>query len=258
MIVEQTIEKLKQLKMTHAADAFRELCDKSGGSALSMEECVGLIIDREWTARENSRIARRVKDAKIGMQACLEDVHCDPARGVDKSVVRSLATGHWITAKQNVIITGLTGTGKSYLGAALTESACRRGHRALCVLASRLLGELAVARANGSYGATLARLAKLDVLLLDDLFIAPLTHAEQCDLLEVLDDRYDRRSTLVTSQVPTKTWHEMQTDPTLADAICDRLVHNAHVIALRGQSLRKKKGLEGKIKEEKKEEEEQR
>jgi DNA replication protein DnaC len=255
MIVEQTIEKLKQLKLTQAAEAFRELCDKSAGSSLSMEECVGLIVDREWTARENSRIARRIKDAKLGMQACMEDVHCDPARGLDKSVMRSLATGHWITAKQNVIITGLTGTGKSYIGAALTASSCRRGHRALSVRASRLLGELAIARANGSYATTLARLAKLDVLLLDDLFIAPLTHLEQCDLLEVLEDRYDHRSTVVTSQVPTKTWHEMQADPTLADAICDRLVHNAHVISLRGQSLRKKKGLEGKIKEGKKEEE---
>jgi DNA replication protein DnaC len=125
--------------------------------------------------------------------------------------MRSLATGHWITAKQNVIITGLTGTGKSYIGAALTEAACRRGHRALCVRASRLLGELAIARANGSYAMTLARLAKLDVLLLDDLFIAPLTHLEQCNLLEVLEDRYDHRSTVVTSQDagPPAPWHSM-------------------------------------------------
>jgi DNA replication protein DnaC len=251
LIIEQTIEKLKQLKLTHAADAFRELCDNGAGSSLTVEESVGLMIDREWTARENSRISRRIKDAKLGMQACMEDVVCDPSRGIDKAVVRSLSTCHWVTAKQNVIIIGLTGTGKSYLGAALAEAACRRGHRALRVRAPRLLGELAIARANGSYTETLARLAKLDVLVLDDLFIAPLTQPEQRDLLEVLDDRYDRCSTVVTSQVPTKTWHEMQTDPTLADAICDRLVHNAHVISLRGQSIRKKKGLEGKIKEEK-------
>ena len=253
MIVEETIEKMKQLKLPHMAEAFRELLDKAAGSALSVEECVGLMIDREWTARENSRVTRLIKDAKLGMQACMEDVWCEPTRGVDKAVVRSLSTCQWVKAKQNVILIGLTGTGKSYLGAALAEAACRRGHRALRVRAPRLLDELAIARANGSYASTLARLAKLDVLVLDDLFIAPLTNPEQRDLLEVLDDRYDRCSTVVTSQVPTKTWHEMQTDPTLADAICDRLVHNAHILSLKGSSIRKKKGLEGKIKEEKKE-----
>jgi DNA replication protein DnaC len=250
MIIEETIEKMKQLKLPHMAAAFRELLDKAAGSALSLDECVGLMIDREWTARENSRISRRIKDAKLGMQACLEDLWCDPARGVDKALARSLSTCQWVRAKQNVIIVGQTGTGKSYLGSALAEGACRRGHRALRVRAPRLLDELAIARANGSYAATLARLAKLDVLVLDDLFIAPLTNTEQRDLLEVLDDRYDRCSTVVTSQVPTKTWHEMQADPTLADAICDRLVHNAHVLSLKGQSIRKKKGLEGKITEE--------
>lgn len=253
MIIEETIEKMKQLKLPHMAEAFRELLDKAAGSVLSVEESVGLMIDREWTARENSRISRRIKDAKLGMQACIEDVWCEPARGVDKTVVRSLSTCQWVNAKQNVILIGLTGTGKSYLGAALAEAACRRGYRALRVRAPRLLGELAIARANGSYAVTLARLAKLDVLVLDDLFIAPLTHAEQRDLLEVLDDRYDRCSTVVTSQVPTKTWHEMQADPTLADAICDRLVHNAHLLSLKGQSMRKRKGLEGKNRDEKKE-----
>jgi DNA replication protein DnaC len=255
MIVEETIEKMKQLKLTHAAEAFRELCDKAASRSLSIEECVGLMIDREWTARENSRVARRVKDAKLGMPACLEDVVCDPSRGVERGLVRSFGTGQWVSAKQNIIIVGLTGTGKSYLGAALAESACRRGHRSLRVRAPRLLDELAIARANGSYASTLGRLAKLDVLVLDDLFIAPLTTPEQRDLLEVLDDRYGRSSTVVTSQVPTKTWHEMQEDATLADAICDRLVHNAHVVTLKGASMRKKKGLEGKIKEEKKDQE---
>jgi DNA replication protein DnaC len=253
MIVEDTIAKMKELKLPHMADAFRECMDKAAGSALSVDECVGLMIDREWTARENSRVARRIKEARLGMQACMEDVWCEPARGLDRTVVRSLSTCQWISAKQNVILIGLTGTGKSYLASALAEAACRRGYRALRTRAPRLLDELAIARANGSYGATLARLAKLDVLVLDDLFIAPLTNTEQRDLLEVLDDRYDRCSTVVTSQVPTKTWHEMQADPTIADAICDRLVHNAHMLSLKGPSIRKKKGLEGKIKEEKKE-----
>jgi DNA replication protein DnaC len=206
-------------------EPLRAALDRAAGSALCIEECVGLMVDREWTERENRRTGRRIKDAKLGMQACVEDLWCDPARGLDKAVVRSLGTCGWVRAKQNVIVIGMTGTGKSYVGAALAEAACRRGYRALRLRVPRLLDELAIARADGSYGATLSRLAKLDVLVLDDLLIAPLKDTERRDLLEVLEDRYDQRSTVVTSQVPTKTWHEMLADPTLADAICDRLVH---------------------------------
>jgi DNA replication protein DnaC len=251
MTVEETINQLIQLKLPHMAHALREQLDRAAGSALSVEECVGLMVDREWTERENRRVGRRIKDAKLGMQACLEDLWCDPARGLDKAEARSLGTCHWVRAKQNVIVIGMTGTGKSYIGAALAEAACRHGYRALRVRVPRLLGELAIARADGSYEAVLSRLAKLDVLVLDDLLIAPLKDSERRDLLEVLEDRYDQRSTVVTSQVPTKTWHEMLADPTLADAICDRLVHNAHVLSLKGPSIRKKKGIEGRNTEEK-------
>ena len=250
MTVEETIDKLIQLKLPHMASALREQLDRRAGSALSVEECVGLMVDREWTEQDNRRVRRRIKDARLGMQACLEDLWCDPARGLDKAAVRALGACGWVRAKQNVIVIGMTGTGKSYLGAALAEAACRRGYRALRTRVPRLLGELAVARADGSYTATLSRLAKLDVLVLDDLLIAPLKDSEQRDLLEVLEDRYDHRSTVVTSQVPTKTWHEMLTDPTVADAICDRLVHNAHVLSLKGPSIRKKKGLGEKSTEE--------
>lgn len=243
MTVEETIEKLIQLRLPHMASALRSELERSAGSALSVEDCVGLMVDREWTERDNRRTGRRIKDAKLGVPACMEDLWCDPARGVDKAVARSFATCQWVRAKQNVIIIGMTGTGKTYLSAALAEAACRRGYRALRVRVPRLLDELAVARADGSYGATLSRLAKLDVLVLDDLLIAPLKDTERRDLLEVLEDRYDQRSTIVTSQVPTKSWHEMLTDPTVADAICDRLVHNAHVLSLKGPSIRKKKGL---------------
>lgn len=251
MTVEETIDKLIQLKLAHMADALRAAIERAAGSALSIEECVGLMVDREWTERENRRTGRRIKDAKLGMQACVEDLWCDPARGLDKAVVRSLGACGWVRAKQNVIVIGMTGTGKSYVGSALAEAACRRGYRALRVRVPRLLGELAIARADGTYGATLSRLAKLDVLVLDDLLIAPLKDMERRDLLEVLEDRYDQRSTVVTSQVPTKTWHEMLADPTLADAICDRLVHNAHVLSLTGPSIRKKKGLGEKNPEDK-------
>ena len=243
MTVEETIDKLIQLRLPHMATALRFALERAAGSALYIEDCVGLMVDREWTERDNRRTGRRIKDAKLGMQACVEDLWCDPARGLDKAVARSLGGCGWVRAKQNVIIIGMTGTGKSYVSAALAEAACRRGYRALRVRVPRLLDELAVARADGSYGATLGRLAKLDVLVLDDLLIAPLKETERRDLLEVLEDRYDQRSTIVTSQVPTKSWHEMLTDPTVADAICDRLVHNAHVLSLKGPSIRKKKGL---------------
>jgi DNA replication protein DnaC len=251
MTVEETINKMIQLRLPHMAHALREQLERAAGSTLSVEECVGLMVDREWTERENRRTHRRIKDAKLGMQACLEDLHCDPARGLDKAVLRSLGTCHWVRAKQNIIVIGMTGTGKSYMSAALAEAACRHGYRALRARVPRLLGELAIARADGSYGAMLSRLAKVDVLVLDDLLIAPLKDSERRDLLEVIEDRYDQRSTVVASQVPTKSWHEMLADPTVADAICDRLVHNAHVLSLKGPSIRKKKGLEGKITEEK-------
>jgi DNA replication protein DnaC len=251
MTFEETINKLIQLKLPHMAHALREQLGRATGSALSVEECTGLMVDREWTERENRRLGRRIKDAKLGMPACLEDVRCDPARGLDKAVVRSFGTCQWVRAKQNVIVIGMTGTGKSYLGAALAEAACRHGYRALRTRVPRLVGDLAIARADGSYAAMLSRLAKLDVLVLDDLLIAPLKDGERRDLLEVLEDRYDQRSTVVTSQVPTKSWHEMLADPTVADAICDRLVHNSHVLSLKGPSIRKLKGLGEKNTEEK-------
>ena len=250
MTIEETLNKLIQLRLPHMAASLREALDRAAGSTLSVEECVGLMVDREWTERENRRLGRRIKEAKLGMQACIEDVRCDPSRGIDRSVLRSLGTCGSVRAKQNVIVIGMTGTGKSYLGTALAEVACRHGYHALRTRVPRLLGELAVARADGSYAATLSRLAKVDVLVLDDLFIAPLKDTERRDLLEVLEDRYDQRSTVVTSQVPTKSWHEMLSDPTLADAICDRLVHNAHVVSLKGPSIRKTKGLGEKTTEE--------
>jgi len=251
MTVEETIDKLIRLKLPEMAAALRSALERAPGSALSIEDCVGLMVDREWTERENRRTARRIKDAKLGVPACVEDLWCDPARGLEKALARSLGTCQWVRARQNVIVIGMTGTGKSFVSAALAEAACRCGYRALRVRVPRLLDQLAVARADGTYGATLGRLAKLDVLVLDDLFVAPLKDTERRDLLEVLEDRYDQRSTVVTSQVPTKSWHEMLVDPTVADAICDRLVHNAHVLSLKGPSMRKKKGLGEKSVEEK-------
>ena len=243
MTTEETINKLLELKLGSMASALRELEQTAPGNALSFEEKVGMVVDREWADRQNRRLARRLKEARIGSDASLEDVWCDPGRGLDRAVVRSLATCNWVRSRQNVIAIGATGVGKSYVAAALAQAACRSGFRALCARVPRLLHDLGIARADGSYTDLLAALAKVDVLVLDDFLIAPLKDSERRDLLEVLEDRYDKSSTVITSQVPTKSWHEMLADPTIADAICDRLVHNAHLLALKGPSMRKKKGM---------------
>jgi DNA replication protein DnaC len=243
MILEETIKKLLELKLCAMADALRELMTKPPGHKLAFDEQLGLLVEREWTDRQNKALTRRLKQAKLGQSACLEDVLCEPERGLDKSTVRSLATCQWIRAKQNVIVIGHTGVGKSYLGSALAQAACRNGFRALCTRVPRLLHELTIARADGSYMKLLARLAQLHVLVLDDFLISPLKDTERRDLLEILEDRYGKSSTVMTSQLPTKKWHEALSDPTLADAICDRVVHNAHVLALSGPSIRKKNGM---------------
>ena len=244
MTDEETIRKLMNLRLATMAQAFRDLLTQAPGSQLSFSEQVALMVDREWTDRENRRLARLMRAARLSVaDASLENVWCDPSRGIDKAVIRDLATGKWIKNKQNVIIVGKTGVGKTFLGAALAQAACMNGMRALCTRVPRLLHELGIARADGTYAPTLARLAKLDVLVLDDFLIGPLKDQERRDLVEILEDRYGKTSTVVTTQVPTKNWHEKLADPTMADAICDRVIHNAHVIALRGPSLREKKGM---------------
>ncbi len=243
MIVEETVEKLLQLHLKVMAQALREIIELPGAAAMSFEDKLALIVDREWTDRQNRRLASRLKQAKLGMTACMEDVFCTPARRIDKSTIRTLSGCGWVRRKQNVIVIGATGTGKSFLGAALANAACRAGFRALRARVPRLLQELAVARADGSYVSVLNKLAKIHVLVLDDFLISPLKDSERRDLLEVLEDRYDKSSTVITSQLPTKSWHESLEDPTVADAICDRIVHNAHVLSIKGPSLRKTKGL---------------
>lgn len=243
MIDEQTLEKLRTMRLNAMADFVQTMLLKGAASDLSSAEQIGMMVDHEWTARENKRLSLLIKNAKIPANACVEDVWCEPARGLDKTVVRALATCQWVRAKQNVIIVGKTGVGKSFMGAALAQAACRAGFRALCTRTPRLLHELALARADGSYAALLNRLAKIEVLVLDDFLIAPMKEGERRDLLEVLEDRYDRTATVITSQVLTKDWYEMIDDPTVADAICDRLVHNAHVLSLKGPSIRQRKAL---------------
>jgi DNA replication protein DnaC len=246
MILEETIKKLHELKLRAMADAVRELVAKPPGNQLSFEEKLGLVVDCEWTERQNNALARRLKQAKLGQSACLEDVWCEPERGLDKAVVRGLSSCQWVRAKQNVIVIGLTGVGKSFIGSALAQAACRSGFRALCTRVPRLLHELGIARADGSYMKMLSRIAQVHLLVLDDFLISPLKDSERRDLLEILEDRYGKSSTVITSQLPTKKWHEALSDPTVADAICDRLVHNAHVLALKGPSIRKRNGMNEK------------
>ena len=242
MMDQETQDKLNGMRLRTMATVFRELVDKPDTS-LTFSEKVGMMVDREWVERDNRRTGRRVKEAKLPVSGAIEEVVADAARGLDKAVLRSLATCSWVRAKQNVIVLGPTGVGKSFLACALANVACRQGFRALYVRVPRLVHQLSVARADGSYTSELGRISRFDVLVLDDFLIAPMKDTERRDLLEVLEDRYDHSSTIITSQVPTKTWHEMLSDPTIADAICDRLVHNAHVLTLRGQSMRRKKGL---------------
>jgi DNA replication protein DnaC len=242
--LEETITKLSEMKLTSMVSALRELMETAPGHQLSFEEKLGILVDREWTDRDNRRLARRLKDAKLATRASLDNVLCDPERGVDKAAMRQLANCQWVKSKHNVVIVGKTGVGKSYLGAALADAACRAGYRSLFSRVPRLLEELALARAAGEYSSLLGKLSRIDVLVLDDFLLNPMTDVERRDLLEVIEDRYDRTSTVITTQVPTKTWHDALADPTIADAICDRLVHNAHILKLGGPSIRRKKALQ--------------
>ena len=243
MTINETIHKLNEMKLHTLARSLREMLDLPPDKQLSFEEKLALLVDQEWTERENRKVARRVKEARLSTRAAPEEVLCDAARGLEKASLRELTTCQWVRSHHNLVVVGATGVGKSFLANAIAQAACRQGFRALFVRVSRLLEQLAIARASADYTATLARMAKIDVLVLDDFLLAPLKDIERRDLLEVLEDRYGNSSTVVTSQVPTKTWHEMLADPTIADALCDRLVHNAHVISLKGASGREKKGL---------------
>lgn len=245
MIDEETLRKLIDMGLRAMADALREQL-QNPGKDLSFGERIGIVVDREWSARENRALGRLLRAAKLGMDACIEDIWCTPERGLNKSTIRDLATCRWIDDKLNVIVVGKTGCGKSYLGAALAQAACRSRRRTLCTRVPRLVHELSIARADGSYTKVLARLAKLDVLVLDDFLIAPLKDTERRDLLEILEDRYGKSSTVITSQLPTGKWHAALADPTVADAICDRLVHNAHVLSLTGPSIRELQGTKKK------------
>jgi DNA replication protein DnaC len=242
MLTEPTLDRLRALHLGAMADAYRTQLQDPAIGALSFDERIGLLIEAEHLSRDNRKLTRRLKEAKLRMpNACLEDLDYAPRRELDRALIRQLATGRWISEHRNILITGATGTGKSYLASALGQHACRHGHRALYRRVPRFFQELALARADGSYATVLARLARVDVLILDDWGLAAVTDIQRLDLLEVMEDRDATRSTIITSQVPRDQWHAYLGDPTIADAVLDRLVHNAFPIALKGPSRRKDK-----------------
>jgi len=244
MLIEQTIEKISQMKLRGMVSAL-EQWKAMGMKDLSGLDLLGLLVDAECTSRENSRLSQRLRDAHFPVQATVEAVDYQHSRGLSKQKMLDLISSRWVHAHQNVIVSGKTGLGKTYLPCALGNKACRDGYRVLYTRAPRLFGMLYQARADGTYPRVLQRLAKTHVLIIDDLGTAPLEAQERRDLREVLEDRYGVTSTVITSQLDPKHWHSFIGDETLADAICDRLVHNAHAMKLDGESMRKKYGLRG-------------
>jgi len=245
MLNAPTLEKLHALKLDALAAAWTEQQHQADLTALAFDERLGLLVEAEWLARENKRLARALQGAKLKLsQACLEAIDYPARRELDRAVIRQLATCRWIEEHHNVILIGATGVGKSFIACALAHQACRKGYRAGYRRASRLFHELALARADGTYMRLLAKLARLDVLIVDEWGLAPVQDQERRDLLEILEDRYGLRSTIITSQLPPAQWHDYLADATLADAICDRLLHNAHRIVLKGPSRRKETKLD--------------
>lgn len=241
MLNQQTIEKLLTLRLRGMADAFRAQLEQPP-TDLSFEERFALLVDQQWNWRQNRALQRRLHNAKLRGQACVEDLDWRTPRGLDRALLRGLLTdSDWVRRHQNLFLLGPTGIGKSFLAVALAQKACRDGFTALYTRAPQLFRDLALARADGSLRALLARWSRVDVLIVDDWAMAPLSESERRDFLEVCEDRYQLRSTILTSQLPVAQWHSQIGDPTVADSILDRLVHNAHRIEMQGESMRKRK-----------------
>ena len=240
MMTEPTIEKMHALRLFAMTSAWLAQRADPGVNELHFDERLGLIVEAETLSRDNKRLAKLLREAKLRIpSACMEDVDLSPKREIDKQLFRQLATGRWIADHQNVIATGMTGVGKSYFACALGQLSCRLGFRVAYKRVPRLFEELALAHADGTYVRLLARLAKVDVLILDDWALAPLNDQQRRDVLEILEDRHGTRSTVVTSQLPIENWHDYIAHPTIADAVLDRLVHNAHKLKMKGPSRRK-------------------
>ena len=244
MLTHPTLEQLRQLGLAGMARAFEELAANTRGADLDHAEWLGLLLDRELADRQDRRLRARLRYARLRHNAAVEDVDYRTARGLDRALFQKLAQGSWIREQQNLIIVGPSGVGKSWLACALGHRACRDNHSVLYQRIPRLFSDLALARGDGRYARLMRALGGVKLLILDDWGLEPLTAEQRHDLLEIVEDRYGRGATLITSQIPVDRWHDLIGDPTLADAILDRVVHNAHRIQLRGDSLRRKKPQE--------------
>jgi DNA replication protein DnaC len=241
LLNEHTLDQLRGLRLDGMVHALADQATSAAAAALAFDERMALLVQREIDWRDGKRLARLLKAAKLKVgSACIEDIDWRGSRGLDRALITALAGGDWLRHGHNVLITGATGVGKTWLCCALAQQAARSGFTVLYMRAPRLLEELRVAHGDGSFGRRLAQLARIDLLAIDDFAIAPIAAAERNDLLELLDDRVGTRATLITSQLPVTAWHEWLDDPTLADAILDRIVHGAHKIALKGESMRRK------------------
>lgn len=241
MLNEPTHDKLRAMRLLGMAQAWDDQQKDPEHGGLGFDERFSLLVDAEALYRENRRLSRLLREARLRItSACVEDLKCSSARGLERSVVRQLMTGRWVDEHHNLLVTGATDTGKTYVACAFAQHACRNGRRAIYRRLSLLLEELMQARASGTYAKVLKTFARTDVLVLDDWGLAALDETARRDMLEILDDRYGRRSTIVAGQLAIKHWHDYVGEPTVADAILDRLVHNAHKIELQGPSLRSK------------------
>lgn len=247
MLMQHTVGQLKALKLDGMARAFEEQSALTASTSLPFEERFSMLVDREIAWRDTRRLERLLRAAKLKhTQACVEDVIYDGSRGLDQRLIATLASCDWIRNAQSLILTGPTGAGKSWLACAFGQQACRQGFSVLYQRVPRLFEELQIAHGDGSFTRRLAQLARIDVLILDDWGLQEPSESARGDLLEVLDDRVGTRSTIVTSQLPIEHWHQWLNDPTLADAILDRLVRQAHKVPLKGESMRKRASTDTK------------
>ena len=240
MLSTPTEDKLRSLKLFGMLKGFQEQHNQENASELSFEERLGLLVDQESTERESRRLTARLRQAKLRQEACVENIDYAHQRGLDKSMIKTLATSQWVKDHLNVLITGPCGVGKSFIACALSHKACLMGYSAFYLRAPRLFNNLTVAKGDGRYPRLMKSLARTNLLIIDDWGLSTLSESDRTDLLEVLEDRHNIQSTIVTSQLPVKHWHEIIGNATLADAILDRLVHNAYTIELKGESIRKK------------------
>jgi DNA replication protein DnaC len=241
MLMQPMMEKLTAMRLHGMVEALKAQQHDPATTELSFAERLAMLVDQQWNWRENQALGRRMKAAKLRGSACIEDIDFRASRGLDKNVIRALAQeSGWVSKHENIFVLGPTGVGKSFVASALAQKACRDGYSVLYVRAQSLFRDLTLARADGSLRHLLAKLGRVDVMVIDDWAMAPLTEAERRDFWEICEERYQRRSTMLTSQLPITRWHEQIGDPTLADGILDRLVHNAHRIEMKGDSMRKR------------------